>query len=67
MQSDQPPQPSKPPEEMTEKEITPEERELLMKEVEAIRQEMDRMFLANRYLRTPRPQGNPTLPTKREM
>jgi hypothetical protein len=52
---------------MTEKEITPEERELLMKEVEAIRQEMDRMFLANRYLRTPRPQGNPTLPTKREM
>jgi len=65
MQQDQLPQPPKPLAEMTEEEITPDERELLMKEVEAMRREMDRMYLANRYLRTPRPQGNQPLRTKK--
>jgi hypothetical protein len=50
---------------MTEEEITPDERELLMEEVEAMRREMDRRYLANRYLRTPRPQGNQPLRTKK--
>jgi hypothetical protein len=66
MQPNQLPQPPQPPEEMTgDEELTPEERELLMKEVESIRREMDRMYLANRYLRTPRSHGKKPLPTKK--
>jgi hypothetical protein len=47
MKPDQITQPPQPPQEMTDEEL------------EAFKKKLDQMYLANRYLRTPRPRANP--------